>query len=162
MTEKKGGSTATQGVEAHWNTSRQSVNPAASLRKIYQVVINTGRRCKVSPVLFLLRPSVVRNPPMSTSNKSLNNSLFEALAATTRAGNAASTARLSAIAGSNNPRFWDPKIRSEQWYDTNGEPFSLVFPALIEPTGKHSRIDPYFTLPTLKQVRNHLNCSFVC
>ncbi|KAG2131550.1 hypothetical protein BD769DRAFT_1666585 [Suillus cothurnatus] len=88
---------------------------------------------------------------MSTSNKSLNNSLSEALAATTRAGNAASTARLSALAGSNNPRFWDPKIRSEQWYDTNGEPFSLVFPALIEPTGKHSRIDPYFTLPTLKQ-----------
>ncbi|KAG2104976.1 hypothetical protein BD769DRAFT_1334123, partial [Suillus cothurnatus] len=65
---------------------------------------------------------------------------------------AASTAHLSAIAGTNNPCFWDPKICSEQWYDTKGEPFSLIFPALIKPTEKHSHIDPYFSLLTLKQL----------
>jgi hypothetical protein len=90
---------------------------------------------------------------MSEANKSVDSNLFEALSATTRALNAASTTRLSIIAGTNNPRFWDPKICSEQWYDTKGEPFSLIFPALIEPTEKHSHIDPYFSLPTLKQVR---------
>ncbi|KAG1880594.1 hypothetical protein C8R48DRAFT_767366 [Suillus tomentosus] len=88
---------------------------------------------------------------MSTPQKVLHANLLEALKATTEAPNAASTNRLGAIAGSNNPRFWDPKIRSEQWYDINGEPFSLKFPALLEPAGKHSRMDPYFTLPTLKQ-----------
>ncbi|KAG2134670.1 hypothetical protein BD769DRAFT_1315410, partial [Suillus cothurnatus] len=59
-------------------------------------------------------------------------------------------------ASTNNPRFWDLKIHSEQWYDTKGELFSLIFPALIEPMGKHSCIDPYFSLPTLKQVRPEL------
>ncbi|KAG1819935.1 hypothetical protein EV424DRAFT_1539614 [Suillus variegatus] len=42
-------------------------------------------------------------------------------------------------------------IRSEQWYDTHGDPFTIQFPAMIEPTGKHSQLDPYFSLPTLKQ-----------
>jgi hypothetical protein len=70
------------------------------------------------------------------------------------APNSASTARLGTLATGNNPRFWDPKIRSEQWYDTAGDPFTIQFPAMIEPSGKHSRLDPYFSLPTLKQVRN--------
>ncbi|KAG1892004.1 hypothetical protein F4604DRAFT_1912736 [Suillus subluteus] len=40
---------------------------------------------------------------------------------------------------------------TEQWVDTNGRPFSIMFPAIIEPRGKHSKLDPYFSLPTLKQ-----------
>jgi hypothetical protein len=89
---------------------------------------------------------------MSEANKSVDSNMFEALAAMTRAPDVVSTTYLSTIVGTNNPRFWDPKICSEQWYDTKGELFSLIFPALIKPMGKHSRIDPYFSLPTLKQI----------
>ncbi|KAG2099001.1 uncharacterized protein F5147DRAFT_777523 [Suillus discolor] len=73
--------------------------------------------------------------------------------AASAAPNSASTGRLAAVAASNNPRFWDPKIHSEQWYDTHSNPFTIQFPAMIEPTGKHSRLDPYFSLPTLKQLK---------
>ncbi|KAG1782948.1 hypothetical protein EV702DRAFT_1040748 [Suillus placidus] len=94
---------------------------------------------------------------MSTSNNNVDNQgvhpqpLIDALLACSRGPTAASTARLTALATSNNPRFWDQKIRSEQWFDTNGKPFSIVFPAVIVPLGKHSRLDPYFSLPILKQ-----------
>jgi hypothetical protein len=82
---------------------------------------------------------------MSSTDKTLDSTLLDALIAMMTAPNTASTACLSTIAGSNNPRFWD-----QQWYDTNGQPFSLMFPVLMEPARKHSRIDPYFTLLTLK------------
>ncbi|KAG1850155.1 hypothetical protein F4604DRAFT_1934605 [Suillus subluteus] len=77
--------------------------------------------------------------------------LMEALLECSSGSTSASTGRLTALARSNNPRFWDSKIRSEQWVDTNGRPFSIMFPAIIEPRGKHSKLDPYFSLPTLKQ-----------
>lgn len=77
---------------------------------------------------------------------------MEALLECSSGPTSASTGRLTALARSNNPRFWDAKIRSEQWVDTNGRPFSITFPAIIEPQGKHSKLDPYFSLPTLKQV----------
>ncbi|KAG1823151.1 hypothetical protein EV424DRAFT_1538648 [Suillus variegatus] len=77
--------------------------------------------------------------------------LVEALLECSSAPTSASTTRLTALARSNNPRFWDSKIRSEQWVDNAGRPFSITFPAIIEPAGKHSKLDPYFSLPTLKQ-----------
>ncbi|KAG1866010.1 hypothetical protein F4604DRAFT_1683001 [Suillus subluteus] len=77
--------------------------------------------------------------------------LINTLLACSRGPTAASTTRLTALAASNNPRFWDQKIRSEQWFDSNGKPFSIVFPAVIVPLGKHSWLDPYFSLPVLKQ-----------
>ncbi|KAG1876933.1 hypothetical protein C8R48DRAFT_668951 [Suillus tomentosus] len=88
---------------------------------------------------------------MHSEDSALSGALVEAVLAASTAPNSASTGRLGALAPGNNPRFWDPKIRSEQWYDTQGDPFTIQFPALIEPTGKHSRLDPYFSLPTLKQ-----------
>ncbi|KAG2051083.1 hypothetical protein BDR06DRAFT_1010636 [Suillus hirtellus] len=88
---------------------------------------------------------------MHSEDSALSGALVEAVLAASTAPNSASTGRLGALAPENNPRFWDPKIRSEQWYDTQGDPFTIQFPALIEPTGKHSRLDPYFSLPTLKQ-----------
>ncbi|KAG1764935.1 hypothetical protein EDD22DRAFT_951390 [Suillus occidentalis] len=77
--------------------------------------------------------------------------LVEAILGASNAPNSASTARLGTLATGNNPQFWDPKIRSEQWYDTAGDPFTIQFPAMIEPSRKHSCLDPYFSLPTLKQ-----------
>ncbi|KAG2107461.1 uncharacterized protein F5147DRAFT_544246, partial [Suillus discolor] len=40
---------------------------------------------------------------------------------------------------------------SEQWCDKNGHPFTMWFPAILEPEGMHSHLDPYFSLPALKQ-----------
>lgn len=94
----------------------------------------------------------------SSEDFPLSPALVEAIMAASTAPNSASTTRLGALAAGNNPRFWDPKIRSEQWYDTKGDPFTIQFPAMIVPTGKHSRLDPYFSLPTLKQVRNGFSC----
>ncbi|KAG1758977.1 hypothetical protein EV702DRAFT_1285026 [Suillus placidus] len=86
-----------------------------------------------------------------TEGLALSPALVEAILAASAAPNSASTAHLTVLASGNNPCFWDPKIRSEQWYDTQGDPFTIQFPVMIEPMGKHSHLDPYFLLPTLKQ-----------
>ncbi|KAG2111344.1 uncharacterized protein F5147DRAFT_772061 [Suillus discolor] len=77
--------------------------------------------------------------------------LMETLIACANVPDATSSQRLAALAQSNNPCFWDSKIRSEQWFDNKGLCFSILFPAMLVLNGKHSRIDPYFTLPTLRQ-----------
>ncbi|KAG2152221.1 hypothetical protein BD769DRAFT_1318836, partial [Suillus cothurnatus] len=64
---------------------------------------------------------------------------------------AASTELFQTLAMTNNPRFWDSKTRCEQWCDTSGRPFTMQFPAILEPVGKYARLDPYFSLPTLRQ-----------
>ncbi|KAG1765860.1 hypothetical protein EV702DRAFT_1204388 [Suillus placidus] len=105
----------------------------------------------------LLFEPLLLTATMSTSDDNVDNQgvhpqpLIDALLACSRGPTAASTARLTALATSSNPRFWDQKICSEQWFDTNGKPFSIVFPAVIVPLGKHSCLDPYFSLPILKQ-----------
>ncbi|KAG1788811.1 hypothetical protein EV424DRAFT_1355954 [Suillus variegatus] len=53
--------------------------------------------------------------------------LIEVLLACSRGPTAASTTQLTVLASSNNPRFWDQKICSEQWFDTNGKAFSIIF-----------------------------------
>ncbi|KAG2124016.1 hypothetical protein DEU56DRAFT_917230 [Suillus clintonianus] len=86
-----------------------------------------------------------------SSETTLAPALVEALLACAAAPDAASTEHLSTLATTNNPRFWDGKKRSEQWCDKSGRPFTMTFPAILEPLGKHTRMDPYFSLPTLKQ-----------
>lgn len=98
----------------------------------------------------------IDNAPAGDNTTMHPPALVEALLECSSAPTSASTTRLTALARSNNPRFWDSKIRSEQWVDNAGRPFSITFPAIIEPAGKHSKLDPYFSLPTLKQVST--NC----
>jgi hypothetical protein len=78
--------------------------------------------------------------------------LVEAVLACAAAPDAASTELFQTLAMTNNPRFWDSKTRCEQWCDTSGRPFTMQFPAILEPVGKYARLDPYFSLPTLRQV----------
>lgn len=96
-------------------------------------------------------PEVIDDTDFS-SESTLAPALVEALLACVAEPDAASTELLLTLATTNNPRFWDSNNRSEQWCDKNGRPFTMRFPAILEPEGRHSRLDPYFSLPALKQV----------
>ncbi|KAG2134228.1 hypothetical protein BD769DRAFT_1665257 [Suillus cothurnatus] len=77
--------------------------------------------------------------------------LVEAVLACAAAPDAASTELFQTLATTNNPRFWDSKNRCKQWCDKSRRPFTMQFPAILEPVGKYAHLDPYFSLPTLRQ-----------
>ncbi|KAG1888536.1 hypothetical protein F4604DRAFT_1915507 [Suillus subluteus] len=76
--------------------------------------------------------------------------LIDVLVTCENAPNAASTKCLATLACTNNPRFWDSKIRNEQWFNNNGQSFTMLFPAMLEPEIKDVHtVKAQFELQTL-------------